>query len=551
MAEQLTIADEQHNQLDEQSRLRPYVGKAALVLGSGILGMGAGLGYAAATPAEVTVGGMEASVEIAHGATSEVDLGLMGSVIVPKSTTIAGADIGVKVTINGLKDERTTEAIGDNTINSFLQLFSDPEYELNNVKTAVSQHMAAGAYFGGTAGVVAGGMTMGAAHILRRRMSTERREAFEQAFALSRRSKLMAAGAASFAVIAAGATWTLHEMPASSETTLAANPIFENTPLAGAELTGLLKPTVGTVAPAIQKYIKDNDSFYDEATKNFEAQFASTIGAIERQPSEVFFLTASDRHCNIGMDRVIAKVAEQYDAKIYLTAGDDNMSGTVAIESACTAGVAQRLLKQDATLVSVRGNHDSLQTEKDEKNQGYTVLDGNRIVDVDGLRIIGDGDPRRSAFGHPMTPDGVEGERVLKEQSEAFRDTACGHTDGIDVALIHEPASAEDIITSGCVPLIVTGHTHNWKTPVPVMGENGNTVYHFSEGTTGGAKEQTLTLGPLKTDATMTVFRFDTKTKAFAYSKVTVKPDRGVAIGQFTPMPELPKQQAVKKPAKN
>lgn len=547
MTEQLTAADEQQEeQLVDHGRLRPYMGRAALVLGGGILGASAGLGYAIASPAHVTVGGMEASVEITQGTTSEVDLGLMGSVITPSSTSLAGMDIGAKVTLNGLKDERSTDAISNDTIGSFLQLFSDPEYELNNVKTAISQHVGSGVFFGGSIGLGGGLAVLGASSLARRRMSDERRTGFEQAFSMSRRSKILATGAASFAVIAAGTTWTLHEIPTASEVHLVASPIFDNTPIEGSELTGLLKPTVGTIAPAIEKYVKDNDAFYDEATKNLTASFTG-LADIERNKSEVFFLTASDRHCNIGMDRVISKAAELYEAKIYLTAGDDNMSGTVAMESACTAGIAQRLLKQDAKLISVRGNHDSTQTEKDEKSQGYTVLDNNRIVTVDGLRIIGDGDPRRSAFGHPLTPGGLAGEKVLKAQSEAFRDTAC-NDNAIDVAIIHEPASAEDIIKSGCVPLTITGHTHNWKAPKPLVGENGHTTYHFSEGTTGGAKENSLTLGPLKSDATMTIFRFDTQTKAFAYSKITVKPDKSVIIAPFTDMAALAEPKDPQKP---
>ena len=535
MTEQLATTDEQQDQqLIDQRRMCSYAGKAALVLGGGILGASAGFGHAIASPANVTVGGMEASVEITHGTTSEVDLGLMGSVITPSSTSIAGMDIGAKVTLNGLKDERSTDAISNNTISSFLQLFSDPEYELNNIKTAVGQHVGSGVFFGSSIGLGSGMAALGASSLARRRISNERRVGFEQAFSMSRRSKMLATGVASFAVIAAGTTWTLHEIPAASKVNLEASPIFDNTPIEGSELTGLLKPTVGTIAPAIEKYIKDNDAFYDEATKNLTASFAG-LADIERKKSEVFFLTASDRHCNIGMDRVISKAAELYEAKIYLTAGDDNMSGTVAIESACTAGIAQRLLKQDAKLISVRGNHDSMQTEKDEKDQGYTVLDDNRIVTVDGLRIIGDGDPRRSAFGHPLTPSGLAGEKVLKAQSEAFRDKAC-EDNAVDVAIIHEPASAEDIIKSGCVPLTITGHTHNWKAPKPLAGENGNTTYHFSEGTTGGAKENSLTLGPLKSDATMTIFRFNVLTKVFAYSKITVKPDKSVVIEPFTNM---------------
>lgn len=541
MAEHV-IADEITHEGDlqeDQHLVRRWMGRAGIVLAGGLLGASAGFGYALDTPTETHVAGLDASVEIMDGNMSQVDMAV-GSIKVPTDIHVAGQDIAARITIHGVSEDGEVKNFNSNTLSSFLQLFSDPEHDIATVRDTVINRLWQLPLYTGLGVMGAEMLAMSGAALARKCMDDERREAYQRAFHATPKTKFIAGASATALAFGGIAGYSITTVPKAPRASGTPDKIFDNTPLQGAEISGLVKPIVDNVAPAIEKYIKDNDAFYDTARDNLVYEFGAIVGDNPKRENMRRIVVASDRHCNVGMDRVIAEVAKLYNADTYVSAGDDNMSGTVSIESACTSGLAQRLISENVTPVVAPGNHDSPQTIKDEESQGYKVLEHDKIITVNDITFIGDADPRRSAFGHPLTPGGAAGDKVIAKEGQDLANAAADSDKSIDIGVVHEPNASDALIKSGLARLVIRGHTHSKKGPFAATGDNGQTTYYLTEGTTGGAKEDSLTLGPLKASATLSVYEYDLQTKTFQYSNITVKPDMSVTVTPFAEMPAVP-----------
>lgn len=543
MAEHVTANELTHEDdlREDQHLAQRWLGRAGIVLAGGFLGATAGFGYAIDTPTETHVAGLDASVEVMAGGMSQVDMAV-GSIKIPTDINVAGQNLAARITIHGVSEDGDAKSFNNNTLSSFLQLFSDPEHDIATVRDTVVNRLWHLPLYSGLSVMGAEVLVMSGTALARRTMSDERRKAFSQAFHASPKTKWIAGATATAIAFGGISSYSVASLPEAPHASGTPDKIFDDTPLRGAEISGLVKPIVDNVAPAIEKYIKDNDAFYDTARGNVQTQFETVIGSVEKQEHEHYIVVASDRHCNVGMDRIVAEVANLYSADTYISAGDDNMSGTVSIESACTSGLAQRLTTEGVTPVVAPGNHDSPQTIRDEKDQGYKVLEHDKIITVNDITFIGDADPRRSAFGHPLTPGGAAGDNVIAKEGQDLANAAAKSNKPIDIGVVHEPNASDALIKSGLARLVIRGHTHSKKGPFAKIGDNGQTTYYLTEGTTGGAKEDSLTLGPLKAAATLSVYRFNTQTKVFQYSNITIQPDMSATITPFAAMPPVPHQ---------
>lgn len=215
----------------------------------------------------------------------------------------------------------------------------------------------------------------------------------------------------------------------------------------------------------------------------------------------VTLLVVSDLHCNTGMTPLIRTAAERSGASIVLNAGDTTMNGT-AVESFCVDSFASAVPK-GATMVVSDGNHDSVETSAQERANGQTVLDG-KVVEVEGIRILGDRDPLETRLGLGSQPPREE---TPEEYAARLTEVACAEQedgDGIDLLLIHTPRMGNEALDSGCVPNQISGHMHTRSGPERM----GGGVRYVSGSTAGAVKDQ-LRIGPLKGTAEMTVLRFD------------------------------------------
>ena len=179
----------------------------------------------------------------------------------------------------------------------------------------------------------------------------------------------------------------------------------------------------------------------------------------------------SDIHNNPLAYAIARSLVEQYKADAVIDTGDIGDWGTPqeakTFEEIGTIGVPY---------IFIKGNHDSIKTLAAlEKFDNVRVLNDGAIIEIAGLKIAGDADPR-------FTPDkSTGGDSASKDQLAAvgkkLAETLKGS--GADIALIHDPVVAAQL--AGVVPLVLAGHTHK-------RGEHRREGTLFlTQGSSGGA----------------------------------------------------------------
>ena len=209
-------------------------------------------------------------------------------------------------------------------------------------------------------------------------------------------------------------------------------------------------------------------------------------------------LHVSDLHLSPSAYDVISSVVEQFEIDLVLDTGDSTDLGSAA-ETRYVAEIGDL----GVPYAWVRGNHDSLRVQQAVADQpGAIVLDGPEVVEVAGLRLLGQGDPR-------FTPDKSTGdddapaallELVGEQLLQAYRDADVPP----DIVLLHDPAVAVPLL--GEVPLVLAGHTHDRR------AEEVNGTQLLIQGSTGGAGLRALE-GAEPTPVALSVLYFDRDTK--------------------------------------
>ena len=243
----------------------------------------------------------------------------------------------------------------------------------------------------------------------------------------------------------------------------------------------------------------------------------------------VVLVVVSDLHCNVGMAPLIGTLAQLAGADAVLDAGDTTMNGT-SVEQYCVTSFA-RAVPPGVALVTSPGNHDSRDTSANYARAGATVLDGE-VVEVAGVRILGDNDPHETRVGGGGT--GSAADESASEAATRLAEVACDDGD-VDLLLVHTPAVGAAALDEGCVPAQVSGHFHRRGDPVQV----GLGVRYVSSSTAGATLNQP-TVGPLSGVAELTVLRFDPVSRRFVdYQVVQVSPDATVTVNRPRPWPEI------------
>ncbi|WP_448629123.1 metallophosphoesterase family protein [Cellulomonas soli] len=358
-----------------------------------------------------------------------------------------------------------------------------------------------------------------------------------------------------------------------------ASAVFDGTPLEGARVTGRLGGVIDTYGGYVVDALRTNSEFYEAAdvalTAQWEARAASIAAQDERdaapgpaptaspsppaddapaaepdvettdepavlaqepepeadQEPPVTVLVVSDLHCNVGMATVIGSLARLSEADVVLDAGDTTMNGTT-VEQYCVTTFA-RAVPAGVPLVVSPGNHDSEETTAMYARAGATILDGH-VVEVEGMRVLGDDDPNATRVGAGGTAS--RGESAA-DMGERLADEACQARD-VDLLLIHTPAVGDAALDSGCVPAQISGHFHRRSDPKQV----GLGVRYLSASTAGATLGE-ATLGPLNGTAELTVLRWDPTSRMFLdYQVVSVHTDASVEVTARLPWPvvELP-----------
>ncbi len=232
------------------------------------------------------------------------------------------------------------------------------------------------------------------------------------------------------------------------------------------------------VLSALGTYSTSKD-FYSDA-----AAAAADLDLREPEEGETVALLVSDRHDNIGMDRVARAVGDAAGATVVLDAGDDTSTGQPweAFSLDSLAGAFE-----DWDRFGVAGNHDhGTFVSAYLADLGWTMLD-SEVVDAPwGGTLLGVDDPRSSGLGSWRDETGLS----FTEVGERLADTACAAAaDGerVSTVLVHDANLGREALSRGCVDLVVGGHTHVQAGPDAVETEDGVTGYRWTNGTTGGA----------------------------------------------------------------
>ena len=219
-------------------------------------------------------------------------------------------------------------------------------------------------------------------------------------------------------------------------------------------------------------------------------------------------LHVSDLHLNPSSYALISTVVEQYGIDLVLDTGDSTDLG-----SAPEARYVEGIRRLGVPYAWVRGNHDSRLIQDSVRRQpGTTVLDGPQVVEVAGLRLLGQGDPRFTPDKSTRDDDAPPAvlELVGTQLLEAYAAAAVPP----DLVAVHDPITARPLV--GQVPLVLAGHAHQRR-----VEESDGTVL-MVQGSTGGAGLRALE-GEEPTSISLSVLYLDPTTRRLqAYDDITL-----------------------------
>lgn len=281
------------------------------------------------------------------------------------------------------------------------------------------------------------------------------------------RAGLLAGASAGTAMVAAAAVAVATWNPAS---------------LAEPRYTGLLASAPAVVGDA-DRIAGDLSVYGDQLARlveNVTGLYAvtSTLPILPGDDDVVRVLHVSDLHLAPHAWDVVRTVSEQYDVDVVVDSGDITDHG-----SRPENRYVQEIRHLRTPYVWVRGNHDSLETERAMRRlDNVVVLDGE-VRRVKGLTFVGIGDPT-------FTPDkslDLDEETIADYVAEAAEHLAAVAEDagGVDVAVFHD-ARATDVL-DGAASVTLSGHLHYRKVR---RGAEG--TWLMQQGSTGGSGMRAL-----------------------------------------------------------
>ncbi|MBX6384529.1 MAG: metallophosphoesterase [Microbispora sp.] len=211
----------------------------------------------------------------------------------------------------------------------------------------------------------------------------------------------------------------------------------------------------------------------------------SNLPIFDPDPGTIRVLHVSDLHINPLAWSVIKSLKDQFKADLIIDTGDISDHGTKA---------ENEFVKEIGSLgvpyVYVRGNHDSMTTQRAVGKQKNTIVLDGAAAKVKGLTIYGIGDPR-------FTPDKsvqAEGDesKMLVDLGRAnaaklvpggwskSAPTPPAGEIAADIVAVHDPTVGRGL--SGYVPLVLSGHVHARSTELLPSGTR-----LMIQGSTGGA----------------------------------------------------------------
>ncbi|RVX45442.1 calcineurin-like phosphoesterase family protein [Nonomuraea polychroma] len=269
-------------------------------------------------------------------------------------------------------------------------------------------------------------------------------------------------------------------------------------------LVAAAPPLVGSAESIVTRF----ESYRSQLTKlvtNVSKLYdtVSTLPLYDADPKSIRVLHVSDIHINPIAWNVIRSLKDQFAVDLIVDTGDISDHGTKAENK-----FVDEIGRLGVPYVYVRGNHDSMSTQKAiEKQKNAVVLD-DETETVAGLRIYGLGDPR-------FTPDLSVRVDSNPATLAGYARAHLGKVGKADVVAVHDPDVGKGF--SGAAPMILAGHTHERKTTMLPTGTR-----MLIQGSTGGAGLRALEHAQ-PTPVQASVLYFDRETRRLqAWDDITL-----------------------------
>ncbi|MEV4293040.1 metallophosphoesterase [Nonomuraea bangladeshensis] len=229
----------------------------------------------------------------------------------------------------------------------------------------------------------------------------------------------------------------------------------------------------------------------------------STLPLYDADPKSIRVLHVSDIHINPIAWNVIRSLKDQFKVDLIVDTGDISDHGTKAENK-----FVDEVGRLGVPYVYVRGNHDSMTTQKAVERQKNAIVLDDQARKVAGLTIYGLGDPR-------FTPDKSVSVDSDPDALKQFGRAHLGKVGKADLIAVHDPVIGEGF--SGAAPMILAGHTHERRTTMLPTGTR-----MLTQGSTGGAGLRALEHAQ-PTPVQASVLYFDKETRRLrAWDDVTL-----------------------------
>ncbi|HSJ21474.1 MAG TPA: metallophosphoesterase, partial [Nocardioidaceae bacterium] len=217
----------------------------------------------------------------------------------------------------------------------------------------------------------------------------------------------------------------------------------------------------------------------------------------------------SDLHLAPHAWDVVRTVSENYDVDVIVDSGDITDHGSKAENR-----YLQEIRHLRAPYIWVRGNHDSVVTERAMRRlDNVVVLDG-QVRRVKGLTFLGVGDPTFTP-DKALDLDEQTAARYVATAAEGLAAMAEA-SGGVDVAVFHDPTPTG--VLDGLASLSLSGHHHYRKV---TRGEAG--TWFMKQGSTGGSGMRALEPEKGPEDIALSVLYVDRETgELLAYDDISL-----------------------------
>lgn len=514
VAEEITLPE--HLQEDG---MRPRFGRIPKILGR-VAAFGALAAFGGATSSVMaahyletptTLGPNEATIRLTADSNQTLDVGL-GKIIKPLDNTPFGAGVYLDIGEVPLDQDAGSETLStDALIDRYAGFFANPDRDGETAKDALVGRMEDTAIAGGLVTLFG---SLGLYSVVG---AARRKELLEHA-----PRKLQASLAAVTLLFTMVPAETAHAIPEAPP----ANPIFKDTPLEGAYVTGqLLTALTDSIVPKVIEKVRENKQFYDKLEENLRLALEDG-GLLTSATGTITLMHTSDKHCNMNINKPLGVIAKWADVDHVIDTGDSVLGGT-PLDAVCTDSNNYYLKKYDR--IVVEGNHRSPDTVKREQKHGARVLDG-KVVEVDHVRYLGGPNQTISLFGSQVQPVGEESNA---DMGHRLAEAACNDPRGVDVFVGATPDAVRETLERGCANLaLVGGRVEKFE---QISALNGRQIPTYRVGTTGGVRDGELTMGPLLNPATVALIQLDKITrKPLRQQTITFNPDMSVIIGKIT-----------------